>query len=96
MAIERNIAAGNTVAHALESWSLDQVALLIDHVSEGYEAGDPAFRSLLRKAELDCQMMPRLTRLARAIVCKIAAGQMTRNEARTLNGTLGSDYDDND
>lgn len=84
----RTLEAGNTVAHALEQWTCDNVAELLDLVADDEPRNCDKFRKHLELARLDCRMMPRIVRLATAIYEKIAKGEMSIIEARQLTGII--------
>lgn len=87
--IERTIEKSNTVAHALEWWSLSNVATLIDAVADGEPPKGKTFAGLRDAARLDVRMMPRLIKLAEAILEKYDRGELTQAEAAKLSGSEG-------
>lgn len=86
MSVVRNCDKGNTVAHALEAWSLDNVAQLIDAVADGEPVPGKTWHQMRELARLDLRMMPRLIKLTQAIVDKYDRGELTRAEAIQLSG----------
>jgi hypothetical protein len=86
-----------SLAFALDNWSLNNVSKVIDCASEGWRdyrskrMSPRARRKAIRDAQLDCNMMRRLTRIAQAVVDKATRGELTTEEAIRLNC---SDEDD--
>jgi hypothetical protein len=85
--IRRTCDKGNTVAHALESWSLDNISQLIDAVADGAPPPKKTWHQVREEARLDLRMMPRLVRLAQAIFDKYERGELTQAEAIKLSGS---------
>jgi|WetSurMetagenome_2_1015567.scaffolds.fasta_scaffold701745_2 hypothetical protein len=86
-----------SLAFALDNWSLNNVSNVIDCASDdwrdyrGKSMSRCAIRKAIRAAQLDCNMMRRLTRIAQAVVDKAKHGELTTEEAIRLNC---SDEDD--
>jgi hypothetical protein len=86
-----------SLAFALDNWSLNNVGNVIDCASDdwrdyrGKSMSRRAIRKAIHNAQLDCNMMRRLTRLAQAVVDKAKRGELTTGEAIRLNC---SDEDD--
>lgn len=81
----------NTVAHALEAWSLDNISQLIDSVADGSPPPGKTWHQMRELARLDLRMMPRLVKLAKAIFDKYERGELTQTEARQLAGATDED-----
>ncbi len=92
--IERTLDKRNTVCDAFDSWTLDNVAQLIDAIAEGTPTPNKTWKEMKELARLDCNMLRRLSRLARAIVDKDARGELTQEEARKLCGVTKEFYDE--
>jgi hypothetical protein len=81
----------DSMAGTFENWTLDNVSKLLDFIAEdwtdyrGSPMSEAERRRAIRMAQLDCNHMRRLTRLAQAVVNKVQRGEMTREEARRLN-----------
>jgi hypothetical protein len=88
-----------SLAFALDNWSLNNVAKLIDAASDDWRdyrsrpMSKRALQKAIRQAQLDCNMMRRLTRLAQAVVDKARRGELTKQEALRLNCAEEDDCD---
>jgi hypothetical protein len=86
-----------SLAFAFDNWSLSNVSEVIDCAADDWRDNRSrpmsrrARRKVLRNAQLDCNMMRRLTRLAQTVVDKARRGELTKEEAVRLNC---SDEDD--
>ncbi len=87
MSVVRNCDKCNTVAHALDEWCLNNVAALIDAVADGEPPQGKTWQQMREAARLDLRMMPRLVKLAQAILAKYDRGELTQAEAIKLSGT---------
>jgi hypothetical protein len=80
-----------SLAFAFDNWSLNNVSEVIDCASADWRDNRSrpmsrrARQKVLRNAQLDCNMMRRLTRLAQAVVDKAQRGELTKEEALRLN-----------
>jgi len=92
--MKRTVENQNSVASAFDDWCLSNVATLIDSVADGRPPGKKTWKQIEEAARLDLRMMPRLVKLARSIFDKYRRGELTREEARQLNGTTGEEYND--
>lgn len=92
MSIVRNSDNENTVAHAFDEWGLNDVAQLIDSVADGEPPEGKTWQQMREAARLELRRLPRLIRLAQAIVDKHDRGELTQAEAQVLNGTTDEEY----
>lgn len=83
----------NTVANALDEWSLNNVAALIDAVADGHPPRKQTWHQLRELARLDLRMMPRLCKLAQAIFDKYERGELTQAEAMMLSGVESATFE---
>lgn len=77
----------DSVAAAFDDWCLNEVSSLIDAVADGHPQRGRTFESQRKLAGKDVRMMPRLVKLAQAILDKYDRGELTQEEAKRLNGT---------
>lgn len=75
----------DSLCHAFDSWTLDNVASLIDAVAEGGPPGRRTMAELRAAARSDIAMLRRLTKLASAVLAKYDRGELTVEEAQRLN-----------
>jgi hypothetical protein len=73
-----------SLAHAFDDASLAAVSTLIDVIADDDRIGVPMVQ--LRAAQLACNHLRRLTRIAECLIAQVAAGELTAEHARDLNG----------
>jgi hypothetical protein len=74
-----------SLCHAFDAWTLDNVASLIDAVADGEPPGKKTMAQIRAAARSDVAMLRRLTKLAAAVLAKYDRGELTQEEALRLN-----------
>jgi hypothetical protein len=75
----------DSLCHAFDNWTLDNVSALIDAVAEGEPPGRKTMAQLRSAARSDVAMLRRLTKLAAAVLAKYDRGELKQEEAIRLN-----------